>query len=79
MPLFNKGKSKLYYGVPANLVAFACKISFDNGYDGFVAFDSKSALIKHYEQSLGATHFKGQRMFIEIEATIKLINRYYKN
>jgi hypothetical protein len=76
---FNKGKSKLYYGVPANLVAFACKVSFDKGYDGFVAFDSKSALIKHYEQSLGATHFKGLRMFIEIEAAIKLINRYFKN
>jgi hypothetical protein len=76
---FNKGKSKLYYGVPANLVAFACKVSFDLGYDGFVAFDSKSALIKHYEQSLGATHFKGLRMFIEIEAAFKLINRYFKN
>ena len=75
----NKGKSKLYYGVPANLVAFACKISFDLGYDGFVAFDSKSALIKHYEQTLGATHFRGLRMFIEIEAALILVNRYFKN
>jgi hypothetical protein len=75
---FNRGKSKLYFGVPANLVAFACKVSFDKGYDGFVAFDSKTDLIKHYEQSLGATHFKGQRMFIEIEAAIRLINRYFR-
>ena len=76
---FNKGKSKLYFGVPANLVAFACKVSFDKGYDGFVAFDSKSALIKHYEQSHGATHFRGLRMFIKIEAAIKLVNRYFNN
>ena len=26
---FNKGKTKIYSGVPGNLVAFACKISFD--------------------------------------------------
>jgi len=37
---FNKGKSKIYYGVPGNLVAFACKYSYDKGYDGYVAFDS---------------------------------------
>ena len=28
---FNKGKTKLYSGIPGNLVAFACKISFDKG------------------------------------------------
>ena len=76
---FNRGKNKVYFGVPANLVAFACKISFEKGYDGFIAFDSKSALIKHYEESLGATHFRGLRMFIEIDAAIKLVNRYFKN
>lgn len=44
---FNKGKSKVYIGVPGNLVAFACKVSFDKGHEGFVAFDSKSVLIEH--------------------------------
>jgi len=28
---FNKGKSKVYLGVPENLVAFACKVSVDKG------------------------------------------------
>jgi hypothetical protein len=28
---FNKGKTKLYSGVPGNLVAFACKLSFQRG------------------------------------------------
>lgn len=74
---FNKGKEKVYYGVPGNLVAFACKISFEKGYDGFVAFDAKTALIKHYEQLLGATHFRGLRMFIETKAALKLIKQYF--
>ncbi|GAB1447928.1 hypothetical protein MASR2M44_09300 [Bacteroidota bacterium] len=28
---FNKGKSKIYAGVPGNLVAFACKLAFTKG------------------------------------------------
>jgi len=50
---FNKGKSKIYLGVPGNLVAFACKYSFDKGYDGYVAFDSKTKLIQHFRIHLG--------------------------
>ena len=74
---FNKGKHKLYLGVAGNLVAFACKISFEKGYEGFVAFDSKTALIKHYEKTLGATHFRGQRMFIETRAAYQLVTKYF--
>jgi predicted dithiol-disulfide oxidoreductase (DUF899 family) len=51
---FNIGKNKLYEGVAGNLVAFACKVSFQKAYDGFVAFTAKTNLIKHYEESLGA-------------------------
>lgn len=76
---FNKGKNKIYFGVPGNLVAYACKISVEKGYEGFLAFDAKSALIKHYEQSLHATHFRGRRMFIETSAAVRLISRYFKN
>jgi hypothetical protein len=75
---FNKGRNKLYLGVAGNLVAFACKISFEKGYEGFVAFDSKTALIKHYEQTLGATHFRGQRMFIKTGAAQTLVNAYFR-
>lgn len=76
---FNKGKYKAYFGVPGNLVAFACKVSVDKGFDGFLAFDAKSALIKHYQESLHATHFRGQRMFIEPSSALKLISQYFKN
>jgi len=75
---FNKGKNKAYIGIPGNLVAYACKVSFEKGYDGFLAFDAKSVLIKHYEQSLHATHFRGLRMFIETEAALRLVSQYFK-
>jgi hypothetical protein len=75
---FNKKKNKIYFGVPGNLVAFACKISVDKGYEGFLAFDAKTALIKHYQETLHATHFRGLRMFIETDAALRLISKYFK-
>ena len=74
---FNKGKTKMYSGVPGNLVAFACKLSFQRGHEGNVSFFSKSQLIEHYEKSLGAFHFGGRIMIIETNAALKLINKYF--
>ncbi len=74
---FNKGKIKMYSGVPGNLVAFACKLSFQRGYDGNVSFLSKSQLVEHYEKTLGAFHFGGRVMIIETQAALKLINKYF--
>ncbi len=76
---FNKGKSKVYAGVPGNLVAFACRLSFQRGHEGNVSFLSKSQLVEHYEQTLGAFHFGGRIMIIETRAALKLIDRYFKN
>jgi hypothetical protein len=76
---FNKGKSKLYSGIPGNLVAFACKLSFQRGHEGNVAFISKSQLIDHYIESLGAEHVGGRLMIIDSEAALKLINKYFSN
>jgi hypothetical protein len=76
---FNKGKNKIYFGVPGNLIAYACKVSVDKGYQGFLAFDAKTALIKHYQETLHATHFRGLRMFIETNAALRLISQYFKS
>ncbi|MBI3235939.1 MAG: hypothetical protein HYZ42_18210 [Bacteroidetes bacterium] len=75
---FNKGKKKMYSGVAGNLVAFACKISFQRGHEGNVSFLSKPQIIEHYEKSLGAIHFGGRIMIIETKAALKLINKYFK-
>jgi hypothetical protein len=77
---FNKGNKKLYKGVAGNLVAFACKTSFENGYDGVVSFIAKSQLIEHYQTSLGAKLFGGgNRMFIDTKEAYALVKQYFKN
>ena len=74
---FNKGKAKVYAGVPGNLVAFACKLSFQRGHEGNVSFISKSQLIQHYIDSLGAMHVGGRIMIIDSIAALKLIAKYF--
>lgn len=76
---FNKGKDKVYAGVAGNLVAFACKLSFQRGHQGNVSFISKTQLIEHYQKSLGAFHFGGRLMVIETKASLHLINKYFQN
>jgi hypothetical protein len=75
---FNLGHTKLYDGVPGNLVAYACKVSFQNGFDGFVSFTAKTKLIEHYEKTLGAHHFGNQLMIIQPEVAQQLVNKYFK-
>jgi hypothetical protein len=75
---FNLGKNKMYEGVAGNLVAYACKISFQYGYDGFVAFVAKTALIEHYRKTLGAYLLGGQKMIIPTDASKFLVERYFK-
>ncbi|PWK15739.1 hypothetical protein LV89_04979 [Arcicella aurantiaca] len=75
---FNKGKAKVYSGVAGNLVAFACKLSFQRGHEGNVSFLSKTQLIEHYEKTLGAFHFGGRIMIIETQAALRLINKYFQ-
>jgi len=73
----NFGKTKKYFGVAGNLVAFGCKLSFEYGFDGYVAFESKTKLIGHYEKTLGAKLLYGQMMELNTNASIKLIKDYY--
>ena len=61
-----------------NLVAFTCKLSFDLGFNGFVAFTAKTQLIEHYRNTLGAELIFKNRMSISGGAAKKLVNSYYK-
>ena len=74
---FNKGKTRIYAGVPGNLVAFACKLSFQRGHEGNVSFFSKTQLVQHYIDTLGALHFGGRVMIIDTNAALKLLNKYF--
>jgi hypothetical protein len=76
---FNKGKTKIYSGIPGNLVAFACKQAFLNGFEGSVSFISKTQLVQHYMDSLGAMPIGGRTMIINTKAALILINKYFPN
>lgn len=75
---FNIGRNKLYEGIPGNLVAYACKLSFQRGGEGFVSFESKTKLIDHYVKTLGAYHFGGHLMVIDTIAAKRLVDKYFK-
>lgn len=76
---FNRGKNKVYEGVAGNLVAYACKVSFQHGFDGYISFTAKTKLIDHYKKTLEASLFDGQLMIINTLAAKRLIDRYFKN
>ena len=76
---FNLGQHKLYEGVPGNLIAYACKVSFQHGFDGFVSFTAKTKLVEHYEKTLGAYHFGNQLMIIHTKVAQRLIDRYFRS
>lgn len=75
---FNLGRNKVYLGVPGNLFAFVCRISFHRGFDGYVSFTSKTQLIEHYEKTIGAKNVGGHLMVINSDAALKLIDKYFK-
>jgi hypothetical protein len=76
---FNYGKNKMHYGVAGNLIAFACKRSFELGFEGFVAFTAKTVLMDHYIKTLGAVSIGGQRMAIADEQALELIKKYFND
>jgi len=73
----NRGKGKKYLGVCGNLTAFGCKLSMEYGFGGAISFISKTALISHYEKTLGAVHLGGNIMAIFEPNAQNLINNYF--
>ncbi len=74
---FNQGKNRLYYGVAGNMVAFACKLSFELGFEGYLTFTAKTKLIEHYQKSLNAKRYRGNDMYIDSINSLNLVKKYY--
>lgn len=74
----NIGRKKRYDFIAGCLIAFACQKSFelDSDYKGFLTFTAKSQLIELYKTKYYAKQVNGQRMYIEPEFGVKLINKY---
>lgn len=76
---FNIGKNKVYEGVAANLFAFSCKFSFDQGYSGNVSFVAKTNLISHYEDTIKAKRVGSSNvMALDYFAAKHLVEKYFK-
>ncbi len=74
----NRGPSKQFEGVPGNLVAFACAVSFKAGHRGHVALDAKTELINHYQETLGAIRVgSGTRMIVDEPGAEELMRRCF--
>lgn len=74
----NLGRKKRYDYIAGCLIAFACKQSFEieTDYKGFLTFNAKSELTELYKSKYHAKQINGQRMYIEPENGIQLINEY---
>jgi len=77
----NQIPNKKFEGVGGHLFAIAMKLSFANGFGGYIFMDAKNlALVKHYEEMLGAervlTHYHEYRLAVIEENAQKIIDTY---
>jgi hypothetical protein len=63
--------------VCGNLTAYGCKLSKEYGFDGVIAFVSKTALISHYEKTLGAVLISERIMAIFEKDAQVLLDKYF--
>jgi hypothetical protein len=82
----NRGNSKVYDKVAGCLIAFACRQSFINDKEGYLAFDvleekkeDEIKLMTLYSQKYNALRYEGSNtMIIFPEGSEKLINEFLK-
>ena len=59
------------------MFAFAARLSFEIGGDGFIAIDAKTELIEHYQRAYGFERLgHSQRMILTTGAAARLIDQY---
>jgi|GEM_PF-843585 len=62
--------------VAGELLAFIGQDSINQGFDGFVVWESKSIYYEYYIQNYGAKPLMGRRLHFDKKATEKLIRRF---
>lgn len=73
----NVGTSKELEGIAGCLIAWACRLSFLRGYDGWIKLTAKSELIKHYVSHYGMIQIgQTQTCKIEQDQAYVLIRKY---
>lgn len=70
----NLAKNKEYKGIGAHLFAIAAKISFDEGYDGYVqAQAANRKLLEYYICKLGAKFISGYNFYLDTAVAKELL------
>lgn len=71
----NKGSAKQYDHIPGCLIAFACQMAFEKGYDGFVSLIAKTKLIDYYRNKFGFSSM-GTHMVVFGASAQEIIIKY---
>jgi hypothetical protein len=77
------GAKKRLENISGCLIAFACRVSFNLGHDGYVFLLPKSELVAHYRSKYGFQHIPGKRaespmgyMLLDERNAMRLIFKY---
>jgi hypothetical protein len=68
-----------YEDIAGMLLAFVAQEAFNIGYDGFIMFESKTAIIKLYVEKYGAKQIgSSQQLYFDTVASKNLVETYLK-
>ncbi|MDR0627087.1 MAG: hypothetical protein LBG11_07490 [Bifidobacteriaceae bacterium] len=73
---WNRGRRKAVNNVVGVLFATVAQDSLDVGFDGFVAFRSKTVLKDHFIKKYGAKVLYDDQLFFDTAASRKLVEEY---
>ena len=63
-------------GIAGKLLAYVGRDSIEVGFEGFVVFETKTALYRYYQDKYGAKPLDGRRLFFDTTASNYLIQKY---
>ena len=63
-------------GIAGMLLAYVAKDSLDAGFEGFVVFETKTALFKYYQEKYGAKPIGKRKLIFDTQASLYLVNKY---
>lgn len=70
-----RGSKKKIENIAGCLIAFACKVAFARGYDGFVSLQPKTKLIDYYQDNYNFRQY-GRLLGVEQDLSRQLILKY---
>jgi hypothetical protein len=75
----NIGSRKIYDNIAGCLIAYACKIAFKNGCEGYVRLQPKTALYDHYITKYGFVPVMDYFLVSKSKNSRQLIEKYLGN